>query len=478
MNIRLLLKYCTFVVITLFLAVSISTYIFSPRERGLSVDTLLKEANIVPVVVLGSGPAGLSASLFTSRASLKTLVISGKEECGQLTEASYVENWPGKEKQSGLQLMQDLKKQAEHFGMQMISTFATKVDFSAWPFTVYLDNGEVIKALALIIATGGSQRTLSIPGVKEYWGKGIGICTICDAPFDKGKEVAVIGGGDAAADKALQLSAFAKRVTLLVRDDEMRAAAIVQQYVNDTKNIVIRNNVEVLKIVGEKGKVSGIELRDAKTGATELMPLQSIYFALGFTPNSALFQSSLRLDKEGYIKIEPKTQKTSVNGVFAAGTVEDSRYQKASISAGAGVKAGLDAIEFLQKKGFTQVVGRKLEPVYYKTLYQGHAVKEASTKEELDALLASNKNVLIKCYTHVCPVCSMIAPCFEQASGILQNDVTFVAVDLDKIKEVTQLYSVDKTPTFLFMQNGKVKARSTSLLTQKDIVNFAKNNLK
>lgn len=320
--------------------------------------------NICPVVVIGSGPAGLTASMFTSRAKFKTSVITGDEVGGQLTEASYVENFPAKPKMAGLAIMNDLKVQAQKFGVELISTKVKSVNFNIWPFQVTLENGDIINALSVIIATGGSQRTLDIPGVKEFWGKGIGVCSICDAPFDQDKDVAIIGGGDAAADRALQLSAYAKKVTLLVRTPEMRAAAVVQDYLKSAKNISVLFNVEVKKIIG-KERVEGVEIVDTKTDKSLILPVQSVYFALGFIPRTDLFKGRLEISKDGYIKLFDNCQSTSVKGVFAAGTVEDSRYQKSATAAGNGSKAGMDIIDFLQSIGFNQDVAQKIEKNYY-----------------------------------------------------------------------------------------------------------------
>lgn len=320
--------------------------------------------NIKPVVIIGAGPAGLTAAMYTARAKFGTLVITGDEVGGQLTEASYVENWPAREKLPGLDIMNDLKAQAVHFGVQLVFLKVVGVNFNRWPFELKLSNGDTINALTIIIATGGSQKTLDIPGIKEFWGKGIGVCSICDAPFDKGKEVVVIGGGDAAADRALQLSAFAKTVTILVRGPEMRAAAVVQDYLKKEKNISIKCNIDVKKIIGND-RVTAIEILDKKTNKMSQMPIEAVYFALGFVPRTALFKDVLELDEDGFIKVFDHTQATSKKGVFAAGTVEDSRYQKSVTAAGDGGKAGIDAIEFLQTIGFTPEKAEKAESHFY-----------------------------------------------------------------------------------------------------------------
>ncbi len=449
------------------------------KQSSFSVSSLLKEKNLVPVVVIGSGPAGLSAALFTARANFKTIVIAGQQEGGQLMEAAYVENWPSKKKMSGSDMMRDLKEQAEQFGAKVITAYVDYVDFSTFPFTLHLNTGEILKALSVIVATGGSQRTLPIPGVKEYWGKGIGVCTICDAPFDKGKEVVVIGGGDAACDKALQLAAFAKQVTMLVRDKEMRAADIVQGYVKNTKNIAVRCDVAVEKIIGANGRVSALELRDAQSGKNETMPIQSVYFALGFDPNSQLFKGLLQLNKNGYVVLHENIQKTSVDGVFAAGNIEDPLYQKASVAAGAGARAGLDAIQFLQEKGFTPTVAEALKNVLYvehKNCKNG--ILTPSTQEELQKIFAEHDTLIIDFYARTCPVCKMLAPYFQQACAQMGESVTFASFDIQNSSEIVKQFNIESTPTLIFLKSGKEVARSIALRSLKDIVDFVQKNKK
>lgn len=338
------------------------------REDNLkkfSLDKLSDEKNIVPVLVIGSGPTGSTSGMFTSRAQYMTVIVTGKDIGGQLVEASYVENWPAKPKMPGQDIMNDLQKQAQHFGAHLVSAEVKSVNLKVWPFEITLKGGDLIKALTIIIATGGSQKLLDIPGAKEFFGKGVGVCSICDAPFDKGKDVAVIGGGDAAVDRALQLSAFANKVTILVRGPAMTAAGKVQDYLKDSKNISVMYNVDVKKILGDK-RVTGLEIVDQKVKKESTLPVQSVYFALGFVPRSDLFKGMLQIDKEGYIRLFDRTQETSQKGVFAAGTVEDPHYQKSATATGDGSKAGIDAIEFLQKIGFTPEKAQKFESQFYK----------------------------------------------------------------------------------------------------------------
>lgn len=444
---------------------------------SLSREFLTTKKNIVPVVVIGSGPAGLTAALFTSRADFQTVIVAGQEG-GQLMEAAYIENWPSKPKTAGREMIQDLKEQVQHFGAHLLPTYVEHIDVSRYPFVVHLANGDELNALVIIAATGGAQKTLAIPGVKEYWAKGIGVCTICDAPFDKDKEVAVIGGGDAACDKALQLAAFAKKVTILVRDKEMRAAAVVQQYVKDTPAITIRYNCDIKKIVGDNNRASAIYFNDALSGKEESLPIYTVYFALGFTPNSQLFKGQLKLNKDGYIIREPGTQKTSAEGVFAAGNIEDPLYQKASIAAGAGARAGLDAIQFLQEKGFTPVMAQGLAGNMYQPHEATKFVAQLANDEAVEKSIKEHPLIILDFYGKTCPVCKMVTPYFEQAAAKVKDEMYCACADIQTVPQSAQKYTLDATPFFILFKDGKECARSTKLRSYQDIVDFINKNKK
>jgi len=442
----------------------------------LNVDQLSKGKNIIPVLVIGSGPAGLSAALYTARAHCTTVVFAGNEPGGQLIHASYVENWPGKKKETGQEMMTDLKEQVVSFGVEIVNETIDALDCSHWPFKAIAHDGTIITALAVIMATGGSQKTLAIPGVKEYWGKGIGICTICDAPFDKGKEVAVIGGGDAAVDKALQLADFAHNVTILVPENRMSAARIAQGYAQARKNIALKYNIEVTKILGDETAVTGLEIINKQEKKSSVFSVQSVYFALGFEPNSTLVHScNVACTKTGYIKVYDDTQKTTLAGLFAAGNVQDATYQKAGVAAGSGIKAGIDAIEFLENAGFNDEVSKKLEPLYYvgHTAIKGEVLPIA-TQQELEKLIASSENlIVVDFYAQGCPVCKHMHEVLENVAGALK-EIKIVQVDSNALADVAAQYKINKVPVLVLIKGGKEVARMGAGVSYRDLIDDIK----
>lgn len=330
------------------------------------IENAFNKKNIIPVAIIGGGPAGLSAGVYASRAKMRTILFAGSEPGGELTGVKLIENWPGRSSSTGSEVIESLTKQAEHFGAQLVEETINKVDFNEWPFVLTTDAGNTIYALAVIIATGGIARRLPLPGVEKYWGKGVGSCTICEAPFYKNKDVAVVGGGDTSGERALQLAAYAKNVYLIVRESTLQACGTVQDYLKKATNIQIMLNTRLEEIKGDNEAVSSMIIKESSGNKKEI-PIKGLYFAIGYIPNSALFKSFLKLDSDNFIKVECTTQKTSIPGIFAAGNVasSDKEYGKAGIAIGSGVKAGMDAISFLEKIGFTQEKAEKMAPQFF-----------------------------------------------------------------------------------------------------------------
>jgi thioredoxin reductase (NADPH) len=298
------------------------------------------------VVIVGSGPAGLTAALYTARANLQPLVIEGIEAGGQLMLTTMVENFPGhKDGIMGPDLMAEMRAQAERFGAQIVQDYVTAVDLAASPMTVKAGNAEY-STKTLIIATGASARLLGLPSERSLMGHGVSTCATCDGYFFRNQDIAVVGGGDSAMEEALFLTRFASKVTLVHRRDTLRASKIMQDKARANPKIVWMLDSEVEDIEGPAGEVTGMVVRNNKSGLRTKVPVNGVFVAIGHTPNTALFTGQLELDVNGYI-ITHDGAKTSARGVFACGDVQDHVYRQAITAAGSGCMAALDAEHFL-----------------------------------------------------------------------------------------------------------------------------------
>jgi len=299
------------------------------------------------VIVIGSGPAGLTAALYSARANLQPLVIEGLEAGGQLMMTTLVENWPGsRDGIMGPELMSEMRAQAEKFGAEIVQNHVTEVDVSESPFTVKTSEGEY-KTRSLIIATGASARLLGIPSERRLMGHAVSTCATCDGYFFRGHEIAVVGGGDSAMEEANFLTKFASKVTLIHRRETFRASKIMQDKVRANPKIEIRTNETVKEIKDDgKGEVTGLVMEDVNTGAISEIPVSGVFVAIGHTPNTQLFKGFLQLDGDGYI-LTHDGSKTNVPGVFACGDVQDHIYRQAITAAGTGCMAALDAEHYL-----------------------------------------------------------------------------------------------------------------------------------
>ena len=301
------------------------------------------------VIIIGSGPAGLTAALYSARANLKPLVIEGVEAGGQLMLTTMVENWPGyRDGIMGPDLMAEMRAQAERFGAEIIQGHVARVDLCSQPFVV--QTGEATHtSRTVIIATGASARLLGLPSERTLMGHGVSTCATCDGYFFRGHEIAVVGGGDSAMEEAVFLTRFATKVTLVHRRDTLRASKIMQDKARSNPKIEWRLNSEVDEIRDTgKGEVSSMVLRDVKTGERTEVPVTGVFVAIGHTPNTSLFRGQLELDANGYI-ITHDGPKTSIPGVFACGDVQDHIYRQAITAAGSGCQAAIDAEHYIDQ---------------------------------------------------------------------------------------------------------------------------------
>jgi len=305
------------------------------------------------VLILGSGPAGLTAAIYAARASLHPILISGMQPGGQMTITTDVENYPGFANViQGPWLMEQMQKQAEHVGTTFVSDTITKVDLSKRPFVCTGDGGDTYVGETLIITTGASARWLGLESEKKYQGAGVSACATCDGFFFRGKEVAVIGGGNTAVEEALYLTNHATKVTLVHRRDSLKAEKIAQTrlFANPKINVVWDSAVDEVLGGGTPPGVTGVRLKNVKTGATQDIKIDGLFVAIGHTPNTELFKGLLDMDDNGYLLTAPDSTRTNIPGVFAAGDVQDHVFRQAVTAAGTGCMAALEADRFIAEQ--------------------------------------------------------------------------------------------------------------------------------
>jgi thioredoxin reductase (NADPH) len=302
---------------------------------------------VIDCLIIGSGPAGYTAAIYAARADLKPVLYQGMQPGGQLTITTEVDNYPGYPNGTqGPKMMEDFLEQAKRFGTDVRFGMATKVDFTGPIHKVWIDETIELHAKTVIISTGASAKWLNIPSEQKFNGHGVSACAVCDGFFYRQQDVAIVGGGDTAAEEATYLAKLCKKVHMIVRRDELRASKAMQHRVFNTPNIEVHFNSETLEITGNE-TVSGARFLDNKTGKEFTLDITGFFVAIGHTPNSGIFKGWLNMDENGYIKTIPGSSKTNIPGVFASGDVQDHIYRQAVTAAGSGCMAALDAERYL-----------------------------------------------------------------------------------------------------------------------------------
>jgi thioredoxin reductase (NADPH) len=305
----------------------------------------------IKCLIIGSGPAGYTAAIYASRAGLKPVLYTGLEQGGQLMQTTDVENYPGYPNGiMGPEMMEDFRKQAERMGTDIRYAIVTKVESGKPYHTVHIEDGTILQAATIIIATGAKAKWLGIPSEQRLNGYGVSACAVCDGFFYKNTEVAIVGAGDTACEEAIYLSKLCTHVHMFVRTDKMRASKVMQQRVLETKNITVYWNTETDEILGDKG-VEAVRILNNKENTKREIPIKGFFVAIGHKPSSDLFKGWIDMDEQGYIMTKPGTTLTNVDGIFAAGDVQDKNYRQAVTSAGSGCMAALDAERYLSEKG-------------------------------------------------------------------------------------------------------------------------------
>ena len=389
-------------------------------------------------------------------------MLRGNKPGGQLTGTSYIENWPGIRKIRGTEVVKQHQDQAEHFGALMIDDVASSVDLSQWPYKVETEEGKTLYAMALMIGTGATARGLKVPGEQEYWGKGVTTCAICDAPYHKGDDVVVVGGGDSAMEEALELSAYAKKVTLLIRGDQLRASPSMVERVKRCVNVSIAFNRSIIEVKGDGSHVTNVAIKNNKTKEIEDWQVRGVFLGIGHDPNTKLFKDYLKLSPEGYIEVDPRTQQTSLPGVVAAGDVCDPRYRQAGVAAGDGIKAGLDMVWWLSSLGYNTQVQDELEPNFFDaSVNQKVKLVQLNNEDEFKVAVKklSEKIVVLDFFTDSCPSCMHMMPVVEWAATKFAGKIKFFKVDAARAFDLAKKFKIPDVPHIVVMRGKEIVGR-------------------
>jgi len=416
--------------------------------------------NVIDMAVIGSGPAGLTACVYGCRGGRHVVCFEGAEPGGLLTKTTIVENWPGEKAILGADIVGHIHDQAEDLGAYFVQDSVMSIDFSQYPYRLETEEGLVVYAFSVLITTGATPKTLGIPGEEQYWGMGVTTCAICDAPFYKGKDVVVVGGGDSAVEEAIQLTPHARSITIMVRGNAMRAAARMQEHLKEYPTIAVHYNVAIQEILGNGAHVTGLMVRDNVTGAVTQEPIDGVFLAIGHEPNVWMLEDQVALTKTGHIALMGRTQKTSVPGVFAAGDVADADYRQAGVAAGDGIKAALDADRFLAAQGYSQVVAREFDGVRFYPVTRDmvpliEPLHDVATVEK-NILKSGSGLTIIDFYAHTCPSCMHMLPVLERIAHRYADLISIYAVDFEAVPDLAALLGVKKVPTMLVFDDGKL----------------------
>lgn len=432
------------------------------------------------LVIIGSGPAGYTAAIYAARANLKPLMFEGYQvggvPGGQLMTTTEVENFPGfPDGITGPQLMENMKAQAVRWGTELVTEDVTAVDFSQRPFVIRSDEREVL-AHSVVIATGATAKRLGLPSEHDFWSRGISACAICDGatPIFKGVDLAVIGGGDSAAEEAVYLTKYGSHVHLLVRRDHMRASKAMQDRVLQNPKITVHWNTEVIDVYGEAGGMQGVRLRDRLSGAERNLEVRGLFYAIGHTPNTQLFQGQLQLDEVGYIVTQSGSVETSVEGVYAAGDVQDHEYRQAITAAGTGCMAAMLAERWLSSQGLVTEFHQAAEPAQTSSdAPSDAAAPEASetTSEPVESEFdlasvyhqggyalrklyhESDRLIVVKYASPTCGPCHTLKPILSKVIDEFGDRVHYVEIDITEDPEIAESAGVMGTPTVQFFKD-------------------------
>ncbi|NJR62587.1 MAG: thioredoxin-disulfide reductase [Cyanobacteria bacterium CRU_2_1] len=422
------------------------------------------------LVVIGSGPAGYTAAIYAARANLKPLVFEGFQAGGlpggQLMTTTEVENFPGfPDGITGPNLMDRMKAQALRWGAELVTEDVTFVDFSQRPFVIRSEEREV-RAHSVVIATGATAKRLGLPCEHDFWSRGISACAICDGatPIFRSAELAVIGGGDSAAEEAVYLTKYGSHVHLLVRGDKMRASKAMQDRVLSNPKITVHWNTETLDVFGEEGRMTGVKVKNTQTQEESDLHVKGLFYAIGHTPNTALFTGQIELDDVGYVVTKNHVE-TSVKGVFAAGDVQDHEFRQAITAAGTGCMAAMLAERWLSVNGLAQEfhqaeeAEKPADSVHHKTEEEQVAEFDlARTRHEGGYALRklyheSDRLIMVKYASPTCGPCHTLKPILSKIVDEFDGHIHYIEIDIEDDPEIAESAGVTGTPTVQFFKD-------------------------
>ena len=423
------------------------------------------------VVIIGSGPAGYTAAIYAARANLKPFMFEGYQAGGlpggQLMTTTEVENFPGfPEGITGPQLMDRMKAQAIRWGAELVTEDVTAVDLSQRPFVVRSDEREVL-AHSIVIATGATAKRLGLPDENQFWSRGISACAICDGatPIFRSAELAVVGGGDSAAEESIYLTKYGSHVHMLVRTEKMRASKAMQDRVLNNPKITIHWNTDIVDVFGEADHMKGIKLKDTKTGEERELHVKGLFYAIGHSPNTSLFKGQLELDDVGYIVTKPGSVETSVEGVFTAGDVQDHEFRQAITAAGTGCQAAMLAERWLSVNNLIQEFHQtdSEKPAAEPTAKKTEAEQETEfsverTRHEGGYALrklyhASDRLIMVKYASPQCGPCHTLKPILNKVVDEFDGKIHYIEIDIEQDPEIAEAAGVVGTPTIQFFKD-------------------------
>ena len=428
------------------------------------------------LVIIGSGPAGFTAAIYAARANLKPIVFEGFQAGGlpggQLMTTTEVENFPGfPQGITGPELMDKMKAQAERWGAELYTEDVLEVDLRQRPFVVRSEERE-FRTNSIVIATGATAQRLGLPGEQQFWSRGISACAICDGatPIFHGAELAVIGGGDSAAEESIYLTKYGDQVNLLVRGDKMRASKAMQDRVLNNPKITVHWNTKVLDVFGGDNHMEGLKILNTKTGEETDLHVKGLFYAIGHKPNTSLFKDQIELDDVGYVVTKPGSVETSVEGVFAAGDVQDHEYRQAITAAGTGCMAAMLAERWLSVSGLIQ----EFHQVPTVPDNELHAPTQKKTEEQLaegfdlnatrheggyalrKLFHDSDRLMMVKYVSPGCGPCHTLKPILNKVVDEFDGKIHFVEIDIQEDRDIAENAGVSGTPTIQFFKNKEL----------------------